>query len=779
MSTAELPVTTDASSAPGACPFCGAATREGQSFCSQCGQPGTPYEVGSLLRGTYRIEVLISTSSTGAVYRARDQRRKRDVAIKELLAPAGSSNAERAALATRFAHDGKMLDHLRHPCLPEVLGSFRESGRLYIVFAYIPGLDMQANLLEHPQGYSERQVREWLRHLVNLLEYFEERHPPFIHGEIQPSHLMLRADGTPCLIGYALAPRLGLRPYLELPGQKAPPAPAPRKASKSGPLSGLSTRDDIYGLGASLHSLLTGRDAFAGADSLDRPFPPVRDLAPRVSAGVAEVVNRAVATDPARRYPSALGMRATLAPLLGSTPAAGLKATAAPARADEGRRVGPWIVVAAVLVVVAVVAFIVHQQSANTPAATAPTPIPVATPKAVAGPPAPAHTLPIFDAFIQPSTVWPTTKTIYRRGADLWIDNTAGTTRVKAARISYSTGADGFVLSATLREVRGPANAAYGIIAADKPSAQWENVALLIRGTGQWSVVRNHAGRTTTLVDWRQALQLRLGHNSPNELQLAMIPGKQKRPGTFVVTINGQRMSTVIPAWTAAPAGRVGIEASAGVQIVCDGLSADPLNTKTPVLEDHFLDNHFGWTSTNANTGSSLLTNGELRLQTTAAKPWDQASTPPYKTMPTVKVFDQVAMLGLNSTTGRPTAGGLVFARTTPPKAKRHKPKPPAAVALAAVIDTKGRVSIVEFSGKKSSTVFGPVPSVRVRVGYGLNLLRVHETRQGELIHIAITINGGSPITYATGMRGLLPASGIAAVGANATITASALRLYH
>jgi hypothetical protein len=472
-------------------------------------------------------------------------------------------------------------------------------------------------------------------------------------------------------------------------------------------------------------------------------------------------------------------MKATLAPLLGNTPTAGLKAPAAPTRADEGRRVGPWIVVAVVLVVVAVIAFILHQQSASTPAATAPTPIPVATSKAVAGPPPPAHTLPISDAFIRPSNVWPATKTIYRQGADLWIDNTSGTTRVKAARVSYSTGTDGFVLRATLRQVRGPADAAYGIVAADKPSAQWENVALLIRGTGQWSVVRNHAGHTTTLVAWRQALQLRLGHNSPNEIQLAMIPGKRKRPGTFVVTINGQRMSAVIPAWSTAPAGRVGIEASAGVQIVCDGLSADPLNTKTPVLEDHFLDNRFGWTNTNANNGSSLLTNSELRLQTTDVKPWDQASTPRYKTMPSTKVFDQEAMLGLNSTTGGPTAGGLVFARTTPPKAKQHKPKPPAAVAMAAVIDTKGRVSIVELSGKKSSTVFGPIPSTRVRVGYGLNLLRVHETRQGELIHIEITINGGRLITFATGLRGLLPASGIAAVGANATITVSALRLYH
>jgi serine/threonine protein kinase len=783
MSTAELPVTTEVASAQTGCPFCGAPSNEGQTFCPRCGQPGTPHALGTVLHRTYHIDALLSTSSTGAVYQVRDQRRKRDVAIKELIPPAGSSDTERAALAGRFVQQIKVLEHLRHPCLPELLGTFNESGRHYVVMTLLPGQNMQSNLMEHPQGYPERQVREWLRHLVNLLEYFEERHPQFIHGEIFPSHLMLRADGVPCLIGFALAPRLGLRPYLELPGQKNPAVVAPattKKHGKSGPLHGLSTRDDIYGLGASLHSLFTGRDVFAGYDYPGRPFPPVRDLAPRVSAGVAEVVNRAIDHDPAKRYPSALGMRATLAPLLGNTPPAGLKAPAATASSGRDRRVLPLIAVVVLLLIAAIVAVILRNQSNNTQTVSPPTPIPIATAGVVAGPPTPAHTLPIADAFIRSSRVWPATKRIYRQGADLWIDNTAGPRQLKAARIGYSTGSDGFTLRATLRQVHGPAGAAYGIIAADKPTAKWENIALLIRGTGQWSVVRNHSGHATTLVAWRQSLQLRLGHNSPNEVQLSMVPGKDKRHGTFVVTINGQRMSADIPAWSTAPFGRVGIEASPGTQIVCDGLSVGPLTAKPPAMEDHFLDNRLGWSSNTSNSAAPVLTNSELRLQTNSKAAWNQASAPAYKILSSLTTFDLEAMIGMNSANGTPIAGGLVFARTSPPKAKAHKPKPPAAVALAAVIDSSGRVSVVQLTtGKNARTIFGPISSPRVRTGYGLNLLRVHEKRQGELLHIAITLNGGAPIKYSTGMHGLLPASGVAAVGADATVSVSALRLYH
>lgn len=616
-----------------------------------------------------------------------------------------------------------------------------------------------------------------MNQLVNLLEYLEERHPPFVHGEILPSHLMIKADGVPCLIGFGLAPRLELRPYLELPGQKVPEAapPGKKRSGKSGSLDAVGAGNDIYGLGASLHALLTGRDVFVGADEIERPFPGVRDLAPRVSVGIAELVNRAVASDPQRRYPSAVAMQATLAPLLGvSRP---LPAAPPPGEADGTLGRWAWYMGAAlVAAVIAVAVYLAVHKSTNT--AVTPTPTPAPTSPLKPGLPPPAHTLPVADAFIRASSIWPDTSAVFRRGAALWVDNTAGGVPIKAARINYSTGQDGFTLRATLRLESGPPTAAYGLVAADRPLSPWEDVALMIRGDGDWSVVRNHAGHATTLVPWRQALQLRLGHNSPNELQLALLPGTGKGHGTFVVTINGQRMSALIPAWSAAPTGRIGIMAAPGARVVCDGIRVDPLNVAAPTVEDHFLDNRLAWSPGASGAVTPLLRNSVLQLQAGAHRPWAEASTSAYGTLAHQTSFDEEAVLAWGNGNGAAAAAGLVFARITPPKPKPHSKTHIAPVALAALVDVTGHVRVVELAAKRVVMVLGPVFSPRVRVGYGLNELDVTVTRKAELLQVRITVNGGAPISFATGKQGLVLATGIAATGTATSVKAAAFKLY-
>src|SRR5690349_18157688 len=188
MTTLEMPISPMEAVEASLCPFCKAPTAPGRAFCSTCGQPGALLSDGSILKGQYQIAGLIASSATGAVYRARHQRRKRDVAIKELLPPVGASVADRQKLASRFSQEARGLAHLKHPCLPEVLESFVQEGRFYLVMPLLPGRDVQAQLTERQRGFPERQVRDWALRLLDLLDYLQNRHPQFVHGEITPAH---------------------------------------------------------------------------------------------------------------------------------------------------------------------------------------------------------------------------------------------------------------------------------------------------------------------------------------------------------------------------------------------------------------------------------------------------------------------------------------------------------------------------------------------------------------------------------------------------------------
>jgi hypothetical protein len=344
------------------------------------------------------------------------------------------------------------------------------------------------------------------------------------------------------------------------------------------------------------------------------------------------------------------------------------------------------------------------------------------------------------------------------------------------ARLAYSTGADGFILRSTLRQVRGPATASYGIMAADQPLAQWNNVEVLIRGTGQWSVVRNQRGTSTMLVNWSTSNAIRPGHNTPNELQLAMIPGKGSRPGTLAVTINGLLVAAQIAAWSPAPGGRVGIAASPGAQIVTDGLSVDPLSARHPTVEEHFLDNHGGWFGAYATT--PLVANDVLRLQPASGHAWAEATTSGLRVLRGVASYREDVVLGVHPGATASAAGGLVFARSAPAAVKPHARTAAIPVTLAAIVSSSGQLSVVQLTPKQTKVLLFPIASPRIRTGYGLNTLRLQVTRKSGAIHVRISVNGGILANYATTSARLQPASGIVAIGAQSTVTVSALRVY-
>lgn len=740
------------------CPFCGAPSQAERPFCAVCGQPGAPLPEGTLLHGQYRIGGPLAISNTGAVYTGRDEKHKRDVAVKELLAPPGRTAEAAAALSERFRHEARLLAHLKHPCLPEVLDHFQADGRFYVVMPLLPTQSLQVTMFQRGRGWGEQQVRQWGLRLLELLEYLEHRHPPVVHGEILPEHLILQDDGTPCLIGYGLAPRLGLRPLVTLPGQVLAPSTEPdqtkrknKKETRERPSGSAPPQatplDDLYAVGAALHSLLTGRDVFAGAEESGPPFPPIRMYNPRVSVGFAEAVGDAVAQDPHRRFLSAGAMRAHLL-----QQGAGILPPAGAGSPASGRsRVPAVALVVLVLALIAAVVLYAHENAGTTSPGTAAVGQHEINPLVAAVPaPTSSRTIRFSDTFTSPSTRWPSAGgSAYEQGGLFWLADRQGTIPLKVTRSAYATGPAGFVLQATVRLAEGPIDAPYGIVAADHGSSSAENLSLLVRASGQWALLRYHNGVAVPLVNWRPNSAVRTGHNAPNQLRLTL------QKGTYTVAINGRKVASSIPAGVDG-AGRVGLAAWPGAVIACDGLEVDP-SPPGAGLEEDFLDNHRGWVASSA--GTPLFHGSMLRLTTGTSQAWRLASTARASAPAGAFVFNAETMLRVSS-----GAGGLVFARGSN-------------FSLAAVVGSDGRARIARLGPKGTGTMMGPTSSPRIRAGYGMNLVRVLVSDTHGTYHAQLVVNGGTVLRFAVSARGLRPSVALAAVGPGATVTFNALRI--
>ncbi|HWE60175.1 MAG TPA: hypothetical protein VHB98_00540, partial [Chloroflexota bacterium] len=316
---------------------------------------------------------------------------------------------------------------------------------------------------------------------------------------------------------------------------------------------------------------------------------------------------------------------------------------------------------------------------------------------------------------------------------------------------------------------QGPPAATYGLVVLDRAGSSQDNVALVVGADGRWALLRYQNHRAPALVFWRHTAPLRRGHNTPNELQLALLPGHAGHPASFTVTINGRTVAAHVPAWTSAPTGRVGLLAGPGAEVVADSLSVSPPAPSKVTLEDHFLNNRLAWTLGGA-PGGSPVDAGVLYVGPAIGVPWRIALPhhlvfPP---LPTTVTDELTATVRAAALLHARQAGGLVFARAL----LGHR-----APMLVALIDLQSNVSIVALSGTKIRTLVGPVPDPALRMGLGLNTLRVRTTFTRSSITAQVLVNGQTVAHYSGANPGVEPAAGMVTIG-DVGLNASALRLY-
>lgn len=262
---------------------------------------------GSVLQGRYRITGIIGVGGMGSVYQARDLRFPnvvRHVAVKEMLNLSTDQSMREMTLRT-FERESDMLASLSHPAVPEIYDYFPSKTRAYLVMEYINGRDLEAILNSMSEFLPVETVLQWARELCDVLGYLHLQDPePIIFRDVKPSNIMVDQYSRVRLIDFGIAKIFQAGQKGTMIGTEGYSAPEQYRG-EANPAS------DVYGVGATLHHILTRRDP-----RLEPPFTfaerPIRDSNPAVSAELEAIIMKALAFKPEERYPNASVMREAL-----------------------------------------------------------------------------------------------------------------------------------------------------------------------------------------------------------------------------------------------------------------------------------------------------------------------------------------------------------------------------------------------------------------------------------------------------------------------------------
>lgn len=272
-------------------------------------EPGRQGSLSGQRLGDYRLGDLLGSGGMADVYRSYDSNLHRDVAIKVLSAPL----AEDATYVKRFRAEAERASRLNHPHLVPVYraGEAEVYGQrlLYIVMPLLRGslADVLARARKLP--YAEAV---WLT--LQVANGLKEAHAAgLVHRDVKPENILLDSGGQALLADFGIA-----REMRFIPGQgtavsySGPPMGTPEYMAPEQLRGGtVDQRADQYSLGAVLYELLTGKAPFGGespydlaARALTEPLTPPSALVPDIPASLERVVLRALARDPASRFPT-------------------------------------------------------------------------------------------------------------------------------------------------------------------------------------------------------------------------------------------------------------------------------------------------------------------------------------------------------------------------------------------------------------------------------------------------------------------------------------------
>jgi eukaryotic-like serine/threonine-protein kinase len=278
--------------------------------------PDTPSEiartrVGALVKGKWRLDKLIGVGGMAAVYAATHRNGNR-VAVK-ILHPQLSVHAP---LRERFVREGYAANAVRHEGVVRVLDDdVAEDGSVFLVMELLEGESLNERWIHAGKNLPSEEVLRITDHLLDILAAAHDR--GIVHRDVTPGNVFMTTGGALKVLDF------GIARYEDGSGRTAtqtgmvfgtPGFMAPEQAR--GQVDLIDAKTDLWAVGAMMFALISGRLVHQGATlnermlaAMTQPAPPIATIFPTVDAGVAMIVDKALASDKADRWPDCRAMQ--------------------------------------------------------------------------------------------------------------------------------------------------------------------------------------------------------------------------------------------------------------------------------------------------------------------------------------------------------------------------------------------------------------------------------------------------------------------------------------
>ena len=307
------------------CTNCGAVIDLGAKFCPECGkrieivntvetvlleeeavtdtnetvsldeefEPTTVVSASSPLAG-YEIKREIKSGGGGTVIMAYHKNLQKDVVIKKIHDFVGSDKRRTEV---------DILKNLHHPNLPQVFDFFNDNGADYTVMDFVEGKSLQ-DLIDEKHKFTDKEIFRIASELIDAVSYLHSRPHPIIHGDIKPDNVMVRPDGSVCLIDFNISGS-AKDGYAQVSGYtngySAPEhlAAFEKAKEKHEKFFNIDAKCDVYSIGATLYHVVTGV-------RIDKAKKETAEI--KLSDGFVYVLNKALNNNPHKRYDNATEM---------------------------------------------------------------------------------------------------------------------------------------------------------------------------------------------------------------------------------------------------------------------------------------------------------------------------------------------------------------------------------------------------------------------------------------------------------------------------------------